>query len=59
MTEEELELCRRFQQLEDRIYELENEKFRLECKIEDLESLCSRLEDKITIIHSYTQNHND
>ena len=48
MTEEEL--CRRFQQLEERIYELENEKFRLEYKIEDLESLCSRLEDKITDI---------
>jgi predicted nuclease with TOPRIM domain len=48
MTEEEL--CRRFEELGDRIYELENEKFRLECKIEDLESLCSRLEDKITDI---------
>jgi hypothetical protein len=49
MTEEQLE--QRFQQLEDRIYELEyDSKFRLECKIEDLESLCSRLEDKITDI---------
>jgi predicted nuclease with TOPRIM domain len=48
MTEEEL--CRRFEELGDRIYEFENEKFRLESKIEDLESLCSRLEDKITDI---------
>jgi len=47
----EEELCRRFEELGDRIYELENDsKFRLECKIEDLESWCSRLEDKITDI---------
>jgi predicted nuclease with TOPRIM domain len=48
MTEDDLYW--RFNQLYDRINELENEKFRLECKIEDLESLCSRLEDKITDI---------
>lgn len=46
MTEEQIE--QRFQQFEDRIYELECEKFIMERKIEDLESLCSRLEDKIT-----------
>ena len=48
MTEEQLE--QRFQQLEDRINELENEKFRLENEVEDLNSWCSRLEDKITDI---------
>jgi predicted nucleic acid-binding Zn-ribbon protein len=48
MTDEQQE--QRFQQLEDRIYELECEKNRLEYKIEDLESLCSNLQDKITDI---------
>lgn len=48
MTEEQLE--QRFQELVDRIYQLECDKFRLESKIEDLESLCSNLEDKISDI---------
>jgi predicted nucleic acid-binding Zn-ribbon protein len=48
MTDEQLK--KRFQQLEDRTYELECDRNRLEYKIEDLESLCSRLEDKITDI---------
>lgn len=48
MTNEQSE--RRFQQLEDRICELERENYRLEYKIEGLESLCSRLEDKVTDI---------
>jgi predicted nuclease with TOPRIM domain len=48
MTTEEL--FSKFQELEDRIIELEGEKFRLECKIEDLESLCSGLENRITEI---------
>lgn len=48
MTDEQLE--ERFQEIKDLFYELDGEKRRLEYKIEDLESLCSRLEDKITEI---------
>lgn len=48
MTNEQSE--RRFQQLEDRICELECENSRLEYKIEGLETLCSRLEDKVADI---------
>ena len=45
MTEEQ------FKELEDRVCALENRlDYKLECKIEDLESLCSRLEDEINEI---------
>ena len=41
----------RFKELEDRVCALENRlDYKLECKIEDLESLCSRLEDEINEI---------
>jgi predicted nucleic acid-binding Zn-ribbon protein len=48
MTGEQFD--KRFEELEDRIYELECDKNRLENEVEDLKSLCSRLEDKITDI---------
>jgi predicted nucleic acid-binding Zn-ribbon protein len=48
MTEDQIE--RRFQKLEDRVFELEIEKDILENKIYDLKSQCSKLEDDITDI---------
>ena len=41
MTEE------RFHQIEERIYELECDKFRMEREIEELKLLCQTLENKI------------
>jgi uncharacterized protein YdcH (DUF465 family) len=48
MTEEQFD--KRFEELEDRIYELECDKNRLENEVEDLKSLCSQLQDKIADI---------
>jgi len=54
MTDEQLE--KRFQQLEDRTYELECDRNRLECVIGELMWECERLEDKI--IDTWTENLN-